>query len=93
MTSVRRRCHFERNLPSVRLNLKQMIKKVVTKRKLNDSSIKDDLAYWMSKTPEERIAQVEFLRRLYYGNSGRLQRVARVVKRSQIDLKDSGEDD
>lgn len=69
------------NFDSIKRHTEHMIEKVVTRRKLQDSSQKADLAYWMSKTPEERIAQVEFLRRLYYGNSGRLQRVARVVKR------------
>ena len=61
-----------------------MIKKVVFKRSLNEpSTSKRDLEYWLSKTPEERVSAVEFLRRQYYGNTGRLQRIARVVKRSQ----------
>jgi hypothetical protein len=47
----------------------------------NDSSIRDDLAYWLSKTPEERISAIEFLRRQYHGSSARLQRVARVIQR------------
>ena len=85
---------MELNLKLIELKKQtNTIKKVVTKRKLQDSSVKADLAYWMSKTPEERIAAVEFLRRQYYGSSARLQRVARVVKRSQIDSKESGEDD
>lgn len=46
-------------------------------------SIKEDLAYWLSKTPEERISTVEILRRQYYdANTTRLQRVARVTKLS-----------
>jgi 2-hydroxy-3-keto-5-methylthiopentenyl-1-phosphate phosphatase len=41
-----------------------MIEKVVKKRNLNDAgAAKDDLAYWLSKTPEERISAVEILRR------------------------------
>jgi len=61
-----------------------MMKKTVTKRTLQDSSGKnDDLAYWLSKTPEKRVAAVEDLRRQYCGSSARLHRVARVVKRAQ----------
>jgi hypothetical protein len=42
-----------------------------------------DLAYWLSKTPEERLAAVEFLRVMNYGYdpaTARLQRVLRVSK-------------
>ena len=61
-----------------------MIKKVVAKGNLLDSALlKDDLAYWLSKTPEERVAVVDYLRRQFHGSSARLQRVARVVERPQ----------
>ena len=46
------------------------------------SEIKDDLRYWLSKTPQQRIETVEFLRRQNYGDSARLQRIVRVVQRS-----------
>jgi len=61
-----------------------MIEKVVKKRKLGDTAeqIKDDLAYWLTKSPGERVAAVDYLRRQYYGDTGRLQRVARVVQRA-----------
>lgn len=62
-----------------------MIEKTIKKRPLDDkSATADDLAYWMSKTPEERVAAVEYLRNQFYGNKGRprFQRVARFVKRS-----------
>lgn len=60
-----------------------MIQKVVNKRSLHDfSSIKEDLIYWLSKTPEERVAAVDYLRRQYHGSTERLQRFARVIKRS-----------
>ena len=62
-----------------------MIEKKVGKRPLDDkSATTDDLAYWLSKTPEERIAAVEYLRNQFYGHEGRprLQRVARIIKRS-----------
>ena len=63
-----------------------MIKKIVVKRNLFEhkySSIKDDLAYWLSKLPDERIAAVEYLRRQYYGSTTRLQKFARVIQRTQ----------
>ena len=59
-----------------------MIQKVITKRNMDDSSILDDLAYWQNCSPEERISAVEILRRQYYGGSGRLQRISRIVERT-----------
>ena len=58
-----------------------MIRKVISKRKVDDSSILDDLAYWLNRSPEERLSAVEILRRQYYGGSGRLQRISRIVER------------
>lgn len=58
-----------------------MIAKVINKRKLPDLTEHADLEYWLSTSPEERIATVEYLRRQYYGNSARLQRSARVIQR------------
>jgi len=60
-----------------------MIQKVINKRRINDSSIKDDLIFWLSKKAEERIAAVEFLRRQYHGSSARLQRSIKVIQRTQ----------
>ena len=61
-----------------------MIEKTVKKLDLKkDSSIKEDLDYWLSKNPNERIAAIEFLRRQYHGSSARLQRSARVVQLTQ----------
>jgi len=60
-----------------------MIQKIVKKYHLQErTTTQADLAYWLSKTPEERVATVDYLRRQYYGNTTRLQRVARVVQRS-----------
>jgi hypothetical protein len=59
-----------------------MIQKVITKRKTVDSSVLKDLAYWMNRSPEERVSAVEMLRRQYYGSSERLQRISRIVKRA-----------
>jgi len=61
-----------------------MIEKVATRLDLkNSSSVKADLDYWLSKTPEERISAVELLRRQQHGSAARLQRTARVIQRSQ----------
>jgi hypothetical protein len=42
----------------------------------------DEGAYWKSRTPQERMAALEFLRRIAYGNAatGRLQRVLTVAE-------------
>lgn len=52
-----------------------MIEKKIKKQSLEEHSknaIRDDLEYWLSKTPEERVSAVEMLRRQYYGNTARL---------------------
>ena len=59
-----------------------MLQKVISKPKKYESSHLDGLTYWMNRTPEERISAVEILRRQYYGSSGRLQRVSRIVERA-----------
>ena len=61
-----------------------MIKKTVKKRHLSKiSEVKENLDYWLSRPPEERIQAVELLRAQHYGRSARLQRTARVTQRSQ----------
>jgi hypothetical protein len=61
-----------------------MIRKIVKKHDLdNFSEIKQNLEYWLSRPPEERLAAVDTLRREYYGDSHRLQRVVRVVQQAQ----------
>ena len=58
-----------------------MIEKVVKIEKLDgNNQILDDLRYWLSKTPEERVGAVDYLRRQYHGSSARLQRDARVIQ-------------
>ena len=61
-----------------------MIQKIVKKGAVDElSSIEEDLAYWLSKPPEERVAAVDFLRRQYNGNTARLQRSARIIQLKQ----------
>ncbi len=42
-----------------------------------------DKAYWLSRTPEERFAHVQYLRWVNYGDqaAGRLQRVLEIIER------------
>ena len=58
------------------------IEKVINIKKLSTDNNKEDLVYWMSKSPQERIEAIEYLRRMYYGDSTRLQRAVRIVQRS-----------
>lgn len=59
-----------------------MMQKVVRKGNLeNFSEVRENLAYWLSRTPEERVSAVEYLRRQTHGSSARLQRTAQVVER------------
>jgi hypothetical protein len=59
-----------------------MIQKVVIRRSLRQpSSAREEVAYWLGKPLEERIATVDFLRNQYYGRAAGLQRVARVIQR------------
>ena len=46
---------------------------------LTDAS--DEKAYWLARTPHERLKQVEILRRINYGHraTARLQRVLEIV--------------
>ena len=66
-----------------------MIERVVRVTDLHDDSgPARDLAFWLSRTPAERIAEVERLRREYFGippdgDFPRLQRVARVLERHE----------
>jgi hypothetical protein len=60
------------------------IDKVITKVRLEDQS--SDLSFWLSKTPQERIAALELIRNEYnrgkYGPDIRLQRICRVVQQA-----------
>jgi hypothetical protein len=58
-----------------------MMQKCVKKYRLQDvSEQQHDLAFWLTKSPEERVAAVEYLRRIHHGGTPRLQRRARVVQ-------------
>ncbi len=57
------------------------IEKIVVKKKMtkNDEQ-SENLKFWLSKSPQERIEAVEILRRQYAECSERLQRVVRIIK-------------
>jgi hypothetical protein len=53
-------------------------------RPLHDAQAADrDLAYWMSKTPQERLEAADRLREERDGPQQRLARVARVIERKR----------
>ena len=47
------------------------------------TDVSDDKAYWLARTPSERLKQVEILRRINYGSgaTARLQRVLEITER------------
>lgn len=60
-----------------------MIKKVIHIKKLDESSsINEDLHFWLSKSPEERVSAVQSLRKQRHGISARLQRAIRIIQRT-----------
>ncbi|MBU1920769.1 hypothetical protein KKG66_07980 [bacterium] len=69
-----------------------MVEKVVRRAKLSQfDEIKENLAYWLSKSPAERVEAVEIMRRMHYGDLPRLQRVVRVVNRKTGEIiKETG---
>ncbi len=61
-----------------------MDRKVVKKTNLAEGrESRFDLEYWLSRSPEERVAAVDFLRAQVDGTKQRLQRVGRVVQRQR----------
>lgn len=62
-----------------------MIEKVVRKFDLKTfSEIGQNLEYWLSRSPSERVEAVEKIRKATHGNTAGLQRVARVVRTKDI---------
>ncbi len=62
-----------------------MIEKVVQKFSLKDfDEVQENLKYWLSKTPEERVEAVEILSRQHYGEMGRIKKVARVLRDGKV---------
>jgi hypothetical protein len=60
------------------------MEKIVKKMPMDGvQEMRDNLAYWLSRPPDDRVAEVFRLREMVCGNTQRLQRVARVIKRSR----------
>ena len=60
-----------------------MIEKVAYKAKLSQlNEVRQNLEFWLSKSPSERILAVEHLRKQYGGVTKGLQRVFRVLERA-----------
>ena len=64
------------------MKLLVMIEKIVKKVALEHYEIKENLEYWLSRTPAERVEAIEILRKQYYGNTERLQRFVRVIRQA-----------
>ena len=59
-----------------------MIEKVVVKGTLAEmTGTRKDFEFWRGRTPAERVAAVEFLRKQYCGSATRLQRIISVIQR------------
>ena len=57
-------------------------RKAISTGRLTDAS--DEKAYWLSKSPNERVMAIETMRRIIYGNnpsSKRFQRVLEITQR------------
>ena len=57
-----------------------MIENQIDKRIVEFGSLKDepaDVAYWLSRTPEDRLTGVEFLNRQFYSYEGAEQELRR----------------
>lgn len=51
---------------------------------VSTSEIKKDLTYWLTKTPEERMGAVEFLRQLIFGYNPITERLQRVFETAEF---------
>ena len=60
---------------------KSVDRNALTETSLHDAP--DEKAYWLSRTPHERLQHIEILRRINYGHriATRLQRILEVAKR------------
>jgi len=59
------------------------MKKVVTKHHLKEhDEVRQNLEHWLSRPPEERVAEVHRLRAMFHGGPRELKRVARIIRRA-----------
>jgi hypothetical protein len=71
--------------PTLAKKRKQRVKRVLTIGSLADEG--NDKAFWLSKTPDERMEALELLRQTIYGYDPATARVERVL--TIVDLEDS----
>jgi hypothetical protein len=64
------------------VNSLKIDKTVVSVKSLFDES--DDRAYWMSKTPDERIEAIELMRQINYGYNPITARLQRVLEFTEL---------
>ena len=57
-----------------------MIEKVITVTTLEHDSAMDDLAYWLGRPPEERLAAVDLLRHRFFDIPGKMERILEVAE-------------
>lgn len=57
--------------------------KTVVKRALTDSDLGRDRRWWLAQSAQARLAEVERLRKAWYGDISGFERVARVVPLSR----------
>jgi hypothetical protein len=57
-----------------------VIEKVITVASLEYDSAVDDLAYWLSRPPEERLEAVDLLRRRLFELPAKMERVLEVAE-------------
>ena len=58
----------------------------VTKKKLGDSSYREDREYWLSKTVSERLSAIEVLRRQIHGTPGRLKGSLKLLNENKVEF-------
>lgn len=57
-----------------------MIKRVIKKFKLRKNG--DELKYWLSRPPSERVEAVERLRKQFDGSAKRFQRIIKIIQQA-----------
>jgi hypothetical protein len=48
------------------------------------AEIENDVGYWLSKTPEERVLAIEFLRQMIFGYDPLTERLQRVFETAEF---------
>ena len=59
----------------------RMIEKVITIASLDEDTSRQDLAYWLSRPSEERLAAVELLRERVFDLPQRIERILEIAER------------